>query len=42
MDNEIEALKGKIVAFDQWIQNHMKKDIDVDQAIEPEDVYSKQ
>lgn len=42
MDNDIETLKTKLNAFDQWIQSHEKKDIDVDKAIEPEDIYSKQ
>jgi ESCRT-I complex subunit TSG101 len=42
MDNDIETLRAKLTSFDLWIQNHEKKDIDVDKAIEPEDIYSKQ
>lgn len=42
VDQEIETLTNKLQTYDTWIQNHEKKDIDVDKAIEPEDVYSKQ
>ncbi|KAL0485618.1 vacuolar protein sorting protein VPS23 [Acrasis kona] len=42
IDDELEALNKKLAACELYIQNHESKGIDVDKAIEPEDIYSKQ